>query len=116
MKHICYEKNKAIYSVSNTIKKLHIQSDFHFIYKQNFYHDKQDEIDAFFIEYHVTVFDDLDHPALIKERKQNINSAAYEENINKVIKPSSKKKKLIVIISLINVQQELWRVSIGYHF
>ena len=27
------KKNTAIYSVANTVKKLYIQSDFHFIYK-----------------------------------------------------------------------------------
>ena len=59
-------KNTAIYSVPNTIEKLHIQSDLHLIYKQKFCHDKQDEIDTLFIEYHVLLFDDIYHPALIK--------------------------------------------------
>ena len=34
-------KNKAIYAVANTIKKLHIQKNMHLIYKQDFYKDKQ---------------------------------------------------------------------------
>ena len=35
------EKITAISSVANTINKLHIQSNFHFIGKQSFYHDKE---------------------------------------------------------------------------
>ena len=33
-------KNKAIYSVVNNIKKLHIQKNMHLIYKQDLYKDK----------------------------------------------------------------------------
>ena len=32
-------KNKAIPSVANTIKKLHIQKNIHLIYKQDYYED-----------------------------------------------------------------------------
>ena len=71
-------KNKAIYSVSNTIKTLHIQTNMYLIYKQDFYKDKQQEIDNFFIKYLVPVMNDLDHPELIEEWKQNIDAAAYE--------------------------------------
>ena len=42
-------KNTAISSVAKTINKLYIQSNLHFIYKQNFYYDKQYEIDTLFI-------------------------------------------------------------------
>ena len=34
-------KNKAISSVANTIKKLHIQKNMHLFYKQDVYKDKQ---------------------------------------------------------------------------
>ena len=43
-------KKTAISSVSNTINKLHIQFDFHLIYKQKFYRDKQYEMDEIFDE------------------------------------------------------------------
>ena len=43
-------KNKAISSVANTIKKLHIQKHMYLIYKQDLYKDKQREIDELFIE------------------------------------------------------------------
>ena len=60
-------KNKAIYSVANTIKKLHIQKNMHLIYKQDFYKDKQKEIDELFIEHLVPIMYDLDNPALNEE-------------------------------------------------
>ena len=59
-------KNKAISSVANTIKKLHIQKNMHLIYKQDYYKDKQEEIYDLFIEYLVLVMEDIDHPALVE--------------------------------------------------
>ena len=91
-KYFVMAKNKAIYSVANNTKKLHIQFDLNFIYKQNFYHDKQNEIDILFDEYNVPLLDDLDHPALIEEWKQNLDAAFYEKNSNKGIDLPSKKK------------------------
>ena len=73
-------KNTAISSVENTINKLHIQSNFYFVYKQNFYHDKQDKTDDLFGWYQITLLNDVDHPALIEEWKLNIDAAAYENN------------------------------------
>ena len=46
-------------------------------YKQDFYKDKQKEIDDLFLEYLVPVMDDNGHPELIEERKQNINDSDY---------------------------------------
>ena len=43
-------KNKAIYSVANTIKQLHINKNIHLIYKQEFYNDKQRKIYELSIE------------------------------------------------------------------
>ena len=40
-------KTTEISSVANTIKKMHIKSDLNLVYKQNFYHDKENEIDDF---------------------------------------------------------------------
>ena len=40
-KYLVMVKKAAISSVTNTIIKLHIQSDLNLIYKQNFYNDKQ---------------------------------------------------------------------------
>ena len=51
----------------------------HLIYKQYYYKDKQKEIYELFIEYIVLIMEDLDHPALIEEWKQNLDTAAYEK-------------------------------------
>ena len=44
------EKNIAISSVENTVKKMHIQSGLNFIYKNKLYRDKQKEMDEPFYE------------------------------------------------------------------
>ena len=49
--------------------------------------------------------EDLDHPALIEKRKQNLDAAAYENNINQDVKIPSIKKKTIVIIKMNTGQQ-----------
>ena len=49
--------------------------------------------------------EDLDHPALIDERKQIFDDAAYEKNINQDVKKQSIKKKYILIIKLNTGQQ-----------
>ena len=74
------------------MEKFHIQSDLHLIYKQNFYNDKQKEINEFFGKYHFPLIDYLDHPALIEEWKQNIDAAAYEKYLNRDLKLPSKEK------------------------
>ena len=38
--------------------------------------------------------DNIDHPALIEERKQNIDAAAYKKNLNKDVKIPSIKKTI----------------------
>ena len=73
----------SISYVANTSKKFHIQSNFHTGFKKNFYHDKRDKFDEIFDQYHLPLLKDSDHPALIQIWKQNIDAAAYEENLNK---------------------------------
>ena len=55
-----------ISSIENTIKKLHIQSDFHSDYIHKFYDDKQEIIDELFYQYHLTLLKYIYHPALIQ--------------------------------------------------
>ena len=43
-------KNEAIPTVENTIKQLHIHKNMHMVYKQDFYKDKESEIDDLFLE------------------------------------------------------------------
>ena len=59
-------KSKAISTIVNTIKKLHIQRDMHIIYKQDFYMNKQKEMEYLFLGHLFPVIDDLEHPALIE--------------------------------------------------
>ena len=65
------EKYKAISSVVNTIKKLHIQKNMHLIYKQDIYKDKQGEIYDLFIEYLVPIMENIDHPVFNEEWKKS---------------------------------------------
>ena len=85
-------KTTEIYSVTNTTKKLHIQSDLHLVYKQNFYHDKEKEMYELFDEYHIPLLKDIDHPELIQQWRRNLDAAAYEKDLNKGIKIPPKKK------------------------
>ena len=74
-------KKKAISAVANTIKQLHVHKNIHMTYKQDFYKTKQNEIDDLFQEYLAPFMKYIEHPALIKESIQNIDSAAYETNL-----------------------------------
>ena len=69
-------KNKAISFVANTIKKLHIHKNIHFIYKQDYYEDKLKEIDDLFIEYRVPTMDDIDRPLLLEEWGENVDTSS----------------------------------------
>ena len=51
----------------------------HFGYIHNLYRDKQEIIDETFFQYIKTLLQDIDHPALIQQLKQNIDAAAYEK-------------------------------------
>ena len=66
-------------SVANTIK-IAYSENMHLIYKQEFYKEKQKEIYDLFIEYLVPTMEDIDHPALIEERKQNLDADTYEKS------------------------------------
>ena len=54
------------YSVANTLKKFHIQSNLHTVYKHNFYRDKQGRFYDFFDQYYIPLFKDIDNLALIQ--------------------------------------------------
>ena len=42
--------------------------------------------------------DDIEHPALIEERKENLDAAVYEKNLYKYVRLTSIRKKLIAMI------------------
>ena len=99
-------KNKAMSSVENTIKKLHIQKNMHLIYKQDLYKDKQKETDDLFIEYLVPIMEDIDHPALIGEWGKK-SMLLLMKKIDQDVKISSIKKKIDC-----NDKTEYWPTSI----
>ena len=49
---------------------------------------------------------DIDHPALIEEWKQDLDSAAYGNNLNQGVKILSIKKTFNVIINMNTAKQE----------
>ena len=53
-------------------------SDLNSGYIHNFYHDKLETIDDMFCQYIKTLIKYIDHIVLIKERKQNLDAAAYD--------------------------------------
>ena len=63
-------------------------------YKQDFYKTTQKERDDFFLEYLVPVMEYLEHLAFIEEWIQNLDTAAYEKNINRDVRISSIKKQI----------------------
>ena len=48
-------------------------------YIQDFYNTKEIEIDDLFLEYLVSVMEDLEHTELIEEWIQNLDATAYEK-------------------------------------
>ena len=72
-------KNEALSAVANTIKQLHIHKNMHTTYKQDLYKTKQSEI----VDLPCYVMKYIEHPALIEEWIQNLDTAAYEKNIHK---------------------------------
>ena len=72
----CYTK----FPVVSTILKLNIKSNLHTGYKHNFYHDKRERFDETFDKFHFPLLKDIYNSALIQERKQNIDDAAYEKS------------------------------------
>ena len=66
------------------------------------------EIDKLFIEKLVPIMKNINHPALIEEWKQNLDFAAYENNIKQYMKITSIKKQ-----NDRNDKTEYWPTSIN---
>ena len=67
--------------ISNTIKKLWIQLDFHSSYIKTMYSYKDESIYNIFSTYVEPLLDDINHPELVQEWKLNIDASAYEKNL-----------------------------------
>ena len=80
-------------STSNTLKEFLLYKSLHYSYIQTKYNDKEEIMNNTFIVYVEPLLDDINNPALIQERKVNIDAALYENKIDaNVYKPSSKKE------------------------
>ena len=53
------------------------------IYKQDFYNNKQKEINDLYFEYLVSVMYNIDYPVLIEEWRQNLDADAYKKSIQR---------------------------------
>ena len=82
---------KTISAVANTIKELHIHKDMHIIYKQYFYKNRKKETHDLFLEYIVTVMDDLDHLYFIEESKKILMMLSMKNQYKDVSLSSLKK-------------------------
>ena len=70
---------------------MHIWSDFNSGCIHKLYHDEQDIIDEMFCQYIKPLFKDIDHTALIRKWKQNIDAAVYGNKLKQNL-PSKKKE------------------------
>ena len=66
-------------SIPNTLKKLWIQSYLHSYYIKTIYNGKEYSINIIFSKYVEPLLDDINHPALLQERKIIIDAAAHEQ-------------------------------------
>ena len=69
----------AIPSISKTLKKLLLQYDFHSSYNQTIYIGEEEIIHNIFITYIEPFLNYINHPALVKEWKINIDAPAQEK-------------------------------------
>ena len=84
--------NSKIVSISNTLKKLWLQSSLNDSYIQTKYNGEEEIINNIFSAYVGPLLKDTNNPALIQEWKLNLDDAAYENQIDaNLYKPSVKK-------------------------
>ena len=82
-----------ISSIPNILKKLFFHSSLNSSYIKTEYNDKEEIINITFITHVEPLSNDINHPALIKEWKLNLEAVVYEKKIDAdVYKPSSKKE------------------------
>ena len=83
----------TILSTSNTLKNLAANKSFHSSYIQREYNDKKGIIIKIFSEYVEPILKDINHPALLQERKINPDAAEYKRNIDANLYKTSEEKK-----------------------
>ena len=81
----------TITSKSNTLKKLFLHKILHSSYIQIYFNEKEEIINNTFIKYVEPLLEDINHPALLKKWKLDIDAAVYGKEIDdNVYKPSAK--------------------------
>ena len=71
----------SITYISNTIKKLLLQYNFHSSYNQTKYIGENEIIYNIFITYVEPLLNYINHPALVKEWRLNIDATAYKNKL-----------------------------------
>ena len=71
----------TIISTSNTLKNLFISSDYHESYSTEKFNTEKEAMSRLFIKYVTPQIKEIYHPAIIQERKLNIDAAEYEKNM-----------------------------------
>ena len=72
--------NTTISFISNTLKKLLLQSYLHSSYIQTIYNGKSESINNIFSTYFEPLLNHINHPELVQEWKLNIDDTAYEKH------------------------------------
>ena len=80
-----------ILSISNTLKKLLLQSYYHLYYIQTIYNCKVESINNIFITYGEPLLNYINHPTLVQKWKLGLYTIVYEKIDAKVNRPSDKK-------------------------
>ena len=70
-----------ITSISKTLKKLLLQSDFHSSYIQTKNNGKEEIIHNIFSTYVEPLLTDINNPELVQEWKLNLDAPAYEKKL-----------------------------------
>ena len=82
----------TITSTSGTLKKLLLNKNLHYSYIKKEFNEKEEIINNTFITYVELFLEDINHPALLQERKLNLYAALYEKIDYNLSKPSAKKE------------------------
>ena len=82
----------SITSISNTLKNLLLQYNFHSSYNQTRYIGKEEIIHNIFSTYVETLFNYTNHPELVQERKLNLDDPGYKKVDATMHIPSDKKE------------------------
>ena len=71
----------TIISTSSTLKNLYIGTQYHSLYSTENYNDQTDETDRLIRTYITPQIKEIYHPAILQERRLNIDAKEYEKNI-----------------------------------